>query len=58
MLKVNSGSDLAAISDEMYGQVSNLISSESSTEAVNLLLDIHVLEDEQVLPSILIYGVF
>ena len=45
---MNSGTDLTAVSDEMFGQVSKLVSSEVSTDAVNLLLEIHVLEDEQV----------
>lgn len=49
-MQVNSGSDLSSVSDEMYNQVSQLVSSDVSTDAVNLLLDIHVLEDEQVRP--------
>lgn len=46
---VNSGMDLTHVSDEMYNLISQLIPSEESTEVVNLLLDIHVLEDEQIL---------
>jgi hypothetical protein len=46
---VNSGMDLTHVSEEMYNLISQLIPSEESTEVVNLLLDIHVLEDEQIL---------
>lgn len=49
---MNSGQDLSSVSDEMYSQVSQLVSSDVSTDAVNLILDIHVLEDEQVLKKI------
>jgi Holliday junction resolvasome RuvABC DNA-binding subunit len=45
--QVASGADLETLTDELYEQVYNVVSSSRGAEVVNLLLDMHVKEDEQ-----------
>jgi hypothetical protein len=47
--KVASGDDLGTIADEMHEIVYSQLSSDKGKEVVNMLLDMHILEDEQVM---------
>ena len=48
MNKVVSGIDLHVVTDEMHEHVYNLVDSSHGADVVNVLLDMHILEDEQV----------
>ena len=47
--KVASGADLEALTDEMHDKVYSACSSARGAEIVNVLLDMHILEDEQAM---------
>jgi hypothetical protein len=46
--KVGSGVDFTTIADEMHEQVYSMVSSSKGTDIVNLLLDMHVLDEEKI----------
>lgn len=46
--KVGSGVDFTTIADEMHDQVYSMVSSSKGTDIVNLLLDMHVLDEEKI----------
>ena len=47
--QVANGADLEAVGDEMHERVYSAVSSSRGAEVVNLLLDMHIHEDEQAL---------
>ena len=45
--KVVSGADLSALSDELHEHVYSLVSTNKASDVIGVLLDMHILEDEQ-----------